>query len=434
MKFLLTKNRNNWCEDCCDGISTGLSPLLYQTGTYLRREGLEVTIFEYDGSPVHRLEGHDGIILFASLAALDENLPFLKDAKERGLSTILVLHDSFSAEEELMREFDFIDYCVIYPEREIVLKELLLKLEAHQSDDVPGTILQKNGTPFSCGPRPTSSSLRHLSSCAEVLSPILHQHHYTHAYLTVGRGCPHGCSFCDIRRTPTRKRDPQDIIDELSLFQKSRRLRRGISFIDPLFSADPAWTETLCEGLLRERIEVTWRSTTRYDALPENSLLQLWKKAGCIKMGLGLEHLHSPMLKKVNLERFREAVKRLQDVSILPIISIIIGLWEDDSAVLFELENYLHSLGKIEVVATPLMPLKGTPLYYDYRERGLIKELSCRDYQEWGYAKVMFPTSNLAMHEVTQWLDRIHCINPQGRRWLPWRQLAAFLSKKISSY
>jgi len=420
MKFLLAKSRNNWCEDCCDGISTGLSPLLYQTGTYLRREGLEVTISEYDESPGDQLEGHDGIILFVSLAALDENLPFLRDAKERGLSTILVLHDSFSAEEELMREFDFIDYCVIYPEREIVLKELLLKLQAHQSDDVPGTVVRKNGRPFSNGPGPASSNLKHLSSCSEVLSPILHQHPYTHAYLTVGRGCPHGCSFCDIRRTPSRKRDPQDIIDELSLFHKLGRLRRGISFIDPLFSADQGWTETLCEGLMSKKIETTWRSTTRYDALPENSLLRLWKRVGCIKMGLGLEHLHSPMLKKVDLERFREAVKRLQDVSILPIISVIIGLWEDDSHALSELEDYLLSLGEIEVVATPLMPLRGTPLYDNYRERGLIKELSFRDYQKWGYAKVMLPTQFLSKEEVAGWLVRLNRLNT--RSWRGWFQ------------
>lgn len=430
MRSLLVKHRNSWCEDCCDGITTGLSPLIYQTGTYLRREGIDVTTLEYDQFPADLLNGYDCLVLFVSLPALDDNLSHLKAAKGKGLYTILVLHDSFSVEEELMSEHDFIDFCVIYPEREIALKELLGGLEAKRAEGVPGTVWRKNGKPYRAQTRTPSPDLKHLSSCVETLTPVLANQSYTHAYLTVGRGCPHGCSFCDLRRTPVRKRVPEDIADELTLFQKYAGLRDLISFIDPFFGADLAWTGELCETILRKGIKVSWRSTTRYDVLPDIPLLRLWRRAGCLKMSLGLEHLGDPRLKKVDPAAFQAAVKRLQKCSVLPMVSIIIGLWEDDEATLSKLENYLISLGKIEVIATPLMPLKDTPIYEEYKERHLInREWSYKDYREWGYANVMLPTKYLTKDEVSNRLKRFHSFRGAQRGVGMWRRVSALLEK-----
>ena len=429
MKTLLVKNRNNWCEDCCDGLSTGLSPLIYQTGAYLHKEGIDVTTLEFDQSPADAFRSYDCVVMFMSLAGLDDNLHYLKTAKEKGLHTILVLHDSFWVEEELMARYDFIDFCVGYPEREITLKDLLSNLASNEAGGVPGTVWRDNRKPCRARVRKPCLDLKHFGSCTETLAPVLPAHPYTHAYLTVGRGCPHGCSFCDIRRTPVRKRYPEDIIGELALFQKYKALREIVSFIDPFFGADLEWTETLCKCIIRKKVEVSWRATTRYDVLPDAPLLKLWKRAGCLKMGLGLEHLNSPGLKDVDPTRFREGIERLQKASIVPVVSVIIGLWEDDDATLAELEDYLLSLGRIEVIATPFMPLKGTPLYEEYKSRNIIKELSYKDYQEWGYAKVMLPTEHLTKDEVSNWMQRFHSFRGSHRDSGMRRKLAVLLER-----
>jgi len=430
MRTLLVKHRNSWCEDCCDGITTGLSPLIYQTGTYLKREGIDVTTLEYDQFPGDLLQEYDCLALFVSLAGLDDNLHHLRVAKKKGLHTILVLHDSFCVEEELMIDHEFIDFCIVYPEREIALKELLLSLESKRLNDVVGIVRREDGRPYRTQTRMPSADLKHLISCAKILAPVLAKQSYTHAYLTVGRGCPHSCSFCDLRRTPVRKRAPEDIIDELTLFQKHAGLKDLISFIDPFFGADLPWTETLCEAMLGKGINVSWRATTRYDLLPDIPLLRLWRKAGCMKMGLGLEHLGHPRLKKVDPAEFRLAVGRLQKCSIFPIVSIIIGLWDDDDAALSELENYLFSLGRIEVVATPLMPLKGTPLYEEYKTKKVMnREWSYKDYRKWGYAEVMLPTEHLTKDEVLNWMQRFHSFNGPHRGSAIWRKVAVLLER-----
>jgi hypothetical protein len=430
MRTLLVKHRNNWCEDCCDGITMGLSPLIYQTGTYLRKESIDVTTLEYDKFPADLLQEHDCLVLFVSLAGLDDNLYHLKVAKERGLHTVLILHDSFCAEEELMADHDFVDFCIVYPEREITLKELLRSLEAKMWNGVPGTVWRGDGRPCRAETRMPSPDLKHLSSCTEILAPVLANRSYTHAYLTVGRGCPHGCSFCDLRRTPVRKRSPKHIAEELTLFQKYAGLRDLISFIDPFFGVDLQWTETLCEEILRKGIRVSWRATTRYDVLPDIPLLKLWRRAGCMKMGLGLEHLGHPRLKKVDPAEFRTAVERLQKCSILPVVSVIIGLWEDDAAALSELEDYLLSLGRVEVIATPLMPLKGTPLYEEYKTKKVIHhEWSYKDYQKWGYAEVMLPTEHLRKDEVSNWMQRFHSFKGSHGGSGMWRKLAVLFEK-----
>jgi len=111
-------------------------------------------------------------------------------------------------------------------------------------------------------------------------------------------------------------------------------------------------------------------------------------------------------------------------------VSIIIGLWEDDDATLSELEDYLLSLGKIEVVATPLMPLKGTPLYDEYKTKKVIHhEWSYKDYREWGYANVMLPTKYLTKDEVSNWMQRFHCLKKSYSGSGMWRKLAVLLER-----
>ena len=110
--------------------------------------------------------------------------------------------------------------------------------------------------------------------------------------ITIGRSCPYACTFCvHTQGQKYRARSITNVMDEIEA-QYERYQFNMLMIYDELFSAKRERCEEFCDRLmdLRRRLKTNfdWYCTIRVnDALPD--LLHMFKTAGCVMVGYGLE-------------------------------------------------------------------------------------------------------------------------------------------------
>jgi anaerobic magnesium-protoporphyrin IX monomethyl ester cyclase len=110
-------------------------------------------------------------------------------------------------------------------------------------------------------------------------------------FLTTSRGCPYTCTFCmvggiDGRPFRYRKRDPRNVVEEVSLIRRKYGIRDFYVF-DEIFTM-PGHGDRVCEALLAEGVGAQWICEGKPD-LVNASMLSLMKRAGCMAIYYGVE-------------------------------------------------------------------------------------------------------------------------------------------------
>ncbi len=113
------------------------------------------------------------------------------------------------------------------------------------------------------------------------------------------RGCPHECIFCTVPSLygrSFRKRSLANVMGELkSLKQQGFK---EVFFRDENLTLDRDFITGLCEGVITEKIKLSWMCNSRIDTLDED-LLELMKKAGCHLIKFGVESGNQDILNKI---------------------------------------------------------------------------------------------------------------------------------------
>ena len=135
--------------------------------------------------------------------------------------------------------------------------------------------------------------------------------------LNTSRGCPFNCSFCSVKQIWGRKTtfmSAERILDDIRHCVSLGA--RGIYFREDNFTAHKGRVRRLCELLLEHDVRVGWTCETRVDSADDEAVA-LMKRAGCVGVYVGVEHLTQHMLdvfeKGVTVEqilRFFESANR----------------------------------------------------------------------------------------------------------------------------
>jgi radical SAM superfamily enzyme YgiQ (UPF0313 family) len=114
------------------------------------------------------------------------------------------------------------------------------------------------------------------------------------------RGCPMNCSYCStatIEGRTIRKHHPKKVVEAISKYAEL-----GLDhffFVDNTFNLPNSYAQTLCEQLISERLDITWRCIL-YPWKVEDDLVEKMVKAGCTEVSLGFESGSEKILKKMN--------------------------------------------------------------------------------------------------------------------------------------
>jgi anaerobic magnesium-protoporphyrin IX monomethyl ester cyclase len=199
------------------------------------------------------------------------------------------------------------------------------------------------------------------------------------ALVIASRGCPHRCNFCSVpafHRRTWRRRSVLNILDELEVIARTRKLTK-VEFRDDNLVADPRWTRALCLGIRERGFRFTWHCQARTDALGNDpGLLDLMKASGCSIIGLGLESGMQEIVdsygKGTSVQQALHVSALLRERSILQIWYSMIGSG-DDLDTPYHVKRNVASLASFPfdlLQVSLLTPCPGTPLYDKLEREG----------------------------------------------------------------
>jgi anaerobic magnesium-protoporphyrin IX monomethyl ester cyclase len=184
--------------------------------------------------------------------------------------------------------------------------------------------------------------------------------------LMVTRGCPFSCDFCskpvwgDLFRKPPLEKVFSEIEEIISL---------GYSCLwiaDDCFTLDSGYLIAFCHEMIRRDVPVGWTCLSRVDRLTPG-LVDLMKRAGCIRVYLGLESGSNETLglmnKRVTVEQGIRAVQLFSEAGIGTAGFFMVGYPGESIGSIEKTFALALSLPLDEAWFTIPLPLPGTLLF-----------------------------------------------------------------------
>ena len=147
------------------------------------------------------------------------------------------------------------------------------------------------------------------------------------AFTTTTFGCPYICNFCPMQKLLFKYRDIFEVIKEIE-YICSLGIKE-IFFFDQTFAARKKDTITLCNEIIKRKLNVKWICMSRVD-VTDKELLNLMKKAGCHTIQYGVESGSDTILEKshkgVGTDKYYEIFNHCKKIGIKTLGHFIIGL------------------------------------------------------------------------------------------------------------
>lgn len=208
--------------------------------------------------------------------------------------------------------------------------------------------------------------------------------------MIITRGCPFSCDFCskpvwgDLFRKPPLEKVFREIDAILSLGYTS------LWIADDCFTLDTGYLTEFCHGMIRRGRPIGWTCLSRVERLTPG-LVDLMKRAGCIRVYLGLESGSNNTLrlmnKRVTVEQGTRAVELFSRAGVGTAGFFMVGYPGETIGHIEATFDLALSLPLDEVSFTVPLPLPGTPLFSRVADLG-----SWEDWEVSNQVKFVFPS------------------------------------------
>ncbi len=355
MKFLLI---NPFCP-----ITEGPTPPLGISflAAALEKAGIDVKILDFTVFPYSRekmesrLEEFQPDIVGVTSVTMTFNsaIQVVEDVKMFNPNILTVMggpHVSFCAEETL-KEYESLDLIVMGEGEETIVEIAKEYAGSKNWKEVLGISYRNKNTIFVNERRPLLD-VNSLPLPARHLLPLgRYRALHTPISMTTSRGCPFHCIFCIGRKmvgAKVRYRDPIDVVDELELLSNLDFPQINIS--DDLFTAKKSHCLTICNEIIKRKLNIIWSSFARVDTISEE-LLKKMKEAGCKTVSFGVETANKEILKTIKkgitLEKVKRAIRMCKEAGIEPHVSFILGLPGETPETLEETQEFGETIAEL---------------------------------------------------------------------------------------
>lgn len=199
--------------------------------------------------------------------------------------------------------------------------------------------------------------------------------------LTTSRGCAYKCGYCSAASTWTRKvrnNSVENTIEEIKHIVETYG-SKTINFWDDSFTVNRKRILKLCQAIIDSKLDILWTCTTRVD-LVDDELLASMKRAGCIRIDLGVESGSDRMLKIIDkgitIEKVKWAIKLIHKHKIQVSAFFMAGFPEETEEDLLQTIDLMKSI-KVETMCLSIFtPYPGTALYDMAQSLGVIPEVT----------------------------------------------------------
>jgi len=213
--------------------------------------------------------------------------------------------------------------------------------------------------------------------------------------IQTSRGCPNQCVYCDI---PTladrswRSRSPEHVLGEMQ--QLSDEGYRSIYLTDDQFLLNSKRISGICQGIIDRKLKFTWGCEGRVDSIAADQF-PIMAKANCTFLAFGIESGTQKVLDRLKKMQTLEQVERTVGAAKRHGIEtthgfFLIGTPEESEEDILESFRFAARLKLDTFGFNRLCVYRGTPLWKEYVERGIIDDV--RDWNKWFKCSDIDPT------------------------------------------
>ncbi len=318
--------------------------------------------------------------------------------------------------ERTLNEFPLFDMLVI-GEGEITFKEIVEACNRGISlRRVKGIAFKENDELVFTEPRERIKNLDDLPFPAYDLLPTLQKYYWpyfnnVYGYpaftISVTRGCPHHCNFCDNRVFGSHytTHGPEFTVSLIETFVKKYGIKHLV-FDDDNLLVNKKYILNVLGLMIEKRLKVSFSCAGRVDTIDEERVEKL-KEAGCKLLMFGMESGSQRMLesmnKKITLDQIRHAVQLTRKYKINVLGFFILGFPGETEATMQETVDFIREIKPTDVTVQPFVPFPGSPIY----EKALALGDYVEDWREVGtFSKVAYVAHGLTEQKIVEYLNK----------------------------
>jgi radical SAM superfamily enzyme YgiQ (UPF0313 family) len=235
------------------------------------------------------------------------------------------------------------------------------------------------------------------------------------------RGCPFGCTYCQLNIQPTafRTRPIDDVIRDLSSTRGLSLPRRKLAMLyDNNFGGDMPYAKSLLREIARLDL---WGIGYQFsfNCLRDDEFLDLLTEAHCAMAFIGMESLNQPSLHSVRkghnrVEEYRTQFDRLKERGILIFTGFMLALDEDTPDYYRSIPERLEEVDPSAILISLSIPIPGTPFHAALDRDGRIFD---RDLSHYEGDHLVFTPRTVTPAEVFSAFEAIN------RQFYAWRSI-----------
>jgi anaerobic magnesium-protoporphyrin IX monomethyl ester cyclase len=278
--------------------------------------------------------------------------------------------------EQTFHEFPVFDYG-IRGEAERAVKELVGALERGDTSNlgaIDGLIFREQGAVI------VNREVSPLTSeeLDQLPMPSFHDYYLDDPEALAGRdcvypivtsrGCPYNCAFCmRMLGKKVRRRSPEKICEEMEAAIEKWGAHT-FDFYDDIMLHDDAVSRRLLDLMIEKGLpgKIRWCGTTRAD-LVKPDLVGLARKAGCFRLGIGVESGDDDILKSIgkaiSADKVRKAVATIKDAGIAVDAYFILGHPNETEATVKKTVDLAVELNPHMIAVGLMVPYPGTRIF-----------------------------------------------------------------------
>ncbi|HNU96857.1 MAG TPA: radical SAM protein [Candidatus Portnoybacteria bacterium] len=313
-------------------------------------------------------------------------IAFAKEIKKRNKDVIVLMggpHFSLTAKNalELVPEIDFI----LKSEAEKSMVAFLDALEKKQGlDSVSGLVFSNRSGQIIDNPiTEIISNLNELPMPAwhlfdlKLYNKPIDGTNIRSIGVMSARGCPNNCVYCANARSGLRLMNPQKFVDQIEFLYKEYGYK-GFDFWDDTLTMVNEHAIAICNEIIKRKLDIVWYARARVNTV-NKELLQLMKRAGCIRISFGVESGSPRILKiirkNITIEQVMNAVKWSSDAGMAVLTNFMVNLPEetlDDLKQTIELMKQINKVKNCSAAYGFTVIYPGTELELMAKQKGLM--------------------------------------------------------------
>jgi len=227
----------------------------------------------------------------------------------------------------------------------------------------------------------------HLIPVSQYINPKVMAKKNPVGTIETSRGCIFGCTFCNkkIFGHVFRIKSVKRVVDEFELLKKSGF--NEVHVFDDMFSTYLQRAKDICDEIIRRKLNITWQLDcgVRVNSI-DQEFFDKCKKAGCYKVAFGFESGNQKILDRINkgikVEDGYKVVEMAKKSGLETIGFFILGLPDETIETMEQTIKFACSLGLDYAKATILVPFPGTPIFDEWKEKGIIKSENWEYYND----------------------------------------------------